>query len=133
MKKNPLKDGILTKDTAGIGAVTQAMLRERAIELAVQDGRTATEVSKPDWEQARKELLGAANAETNQEILESAPESERWDPVPGTSGHKVPPAPSEDEDEDGRSDNQKLVEEGVAAAEDDHERQASRDASSKET
>lgn len=133
MKTNPLKDGALIKNSVGIGTVTESMLRERAIELAVQDGRTALEVSKSDWDQARQELRGTSTGETNQEILESAPESERWDPVPGTSGHKVAPAPSEDEDEDGRSDNQKLVEEGVAEAEEDHERQASRDASRKDT
>ena len=132
MKTNPLKDGALINNSVGIGTVTQSMLRARAIELAVQDGRTALEVSKSDWDRARKELLGTSTGETNQEILESAPESERWDPVPGTSGHKVAPAPGEDEDEDGRSDNQKLVEEGVAEAEDDHERQASRDASRKD-
>ena len=37
--------------------------------------------------------------------------------MPGSTGHKVPAAPSEDEDEEGRSDNERLVEEGVAEAE----------------
>jgi osmotically-inducible protein OsmY len=54
--------------------------------------------------------------------LESAPESERWDPVPGSTGHKVPAAPSADEDEEGRSDNERLVEEGIAGAEHDQMR-----------
>lgn len=56
--------------------------------------------------------------------MEAKPESERWDPLPGTGGHKVPVAPSEDEDDEGRSDNERLVEEGIAAAEDDQMRQA---------
>ena len=48
--------------------------------------------------------------------LESAPESERWDPVPGSTGHKIPVPSNDDEDEEGRSDNERLVEEGVAGA-----------------
>jgi hypothetical protein len=48
--------------------------------------------------------------------LELAPESERWDPIPGSTGHKAPVAASEDEDEEGRSDNELLVEEGMAGA-----------------
>jgi len=46
--------------------------------------------------------------------------------VPGSTGHKVPAAPSADEDSEGRSDNERLVEEGVAGAELDQMRQASR-------
>jgi hypothetical protein len=57
--------------------------------------------------------------------LESAPESERWDPVPGSTGHKAREAPSADEDEEGRSDNERLVEEGMAGAEHDQMRQSS--------
>jgi hypothetical protein len=57
-------------------------------------------------------------------VLDEAPESERWDPVPGSTGNKVAAAPSADEDEEGRSDNERLVEEGIAAAEHDQMRQA---------
>ena len=53
-------------------------------------------------------------------------ESERWDPVPGSTGHKVSAAPSEDEDEEGRSDNERLVDEGIAGAELDQMDQATR-------
>ncbi len=56
--------------------------------------------------------------------LDAAPESERWDPVPGSIGHKVSVAPSEDEDEEGRSDNERLVDEGMAGAELDQALQA---------
>jgi hypothetical protein len=126
MKANPLKDGTLIENSTGIGTVTRAMMRERAIELAVIDGRTAQEVSKVDWEQARLELTGDSSPDENAAALESAPESERWDPLPGSDGHKVPAAGSEDEDEDGRSDNERLVEEGVAAAEHDLTRAAAK-------
>jgi hypothetical protein len=128
MKTNPLKEGILTENSAGIGTVTRETVQKRAAELAVIDGRSAHEASKSDWEQARRELTGESDAETNEAVLESAPESERWDPVHGSTGHKVPVAPSEDEDDEGRNDNERLVDEGIAGAEHDQRRQATREA-----
>jgi hypothetical protein len=125
MKTNPLKEGALTENAAGIGTVTRKMVRERAVELAVINGRSKQEVSKSDWEQAKRELTGEPDADPKEAVLELAPESERWDPVPGSTGSKVSVAPSEDEDEEGRSDNQRLVEEGVEGAEHDQMRQAS--------
>ena len=100
------------------------MVRERAVELAVINGRSAKEVSKSDWEQAKQELTGKPDTDVKETLLESTPESERWDPVPGSTGDKVPTASSEDEDDEGRSDNERLVDEGIAGAEDDHRRQA---------
>ena len=127
MKTNPLKDGALTENSIGIGTVTPKMVRERAVELAAINGRSAKEVSKSDWEQAKRELTGDSNMDPKEDLLESAPESERWDPVPGSTGHKVPVASSEDEDEEGRSDNEKLVDEGMGEAELDQSRQATRE------
>jgi len=127
MKTNPLKEGALTKNSAGIGTVTRKMVRERAIELAAINGRSAHEVSKSDWEQAKRELTGDPEMNPKEAILESAPEAERWDPVYGSTGHKMPVAPSEDEDEEGRSDNERLVDEGIGEAELDQRRQAARE------
>jgi len=124
MKTNPLKQGVLTENSAGIGTVTRKMVRERAVELAIINGRSAREVSKSDWDQAKRELTGEPDTDPNEAALESAPESERWDPVPGSTGHKVPVAPSADEDDEGRSDNERLVDEGIAGAEHDQSRQA---------
>jgi len=132
MKTNPLKDGALTENSAGIGTVSRKMVRERAVELAVINGRSAQEVSKSDWEQAKRELRGEPDVDPKEAVLESAPESERWDPVPGSTGHKVPAAPSADEDEEGRSDNERLVEEGVAEAELDQSLQAAKAAAKKD-
>ena len=128
MKTNPLKDGALTENSSGIGTVTGKMVRERAIELAVINGRSAQDVSKSDWQQAKQELTGKPDTDVKEEILESAPESERWDPVAGSTGNKVPAAPGEDEDDEGRSDNERLVDEGIAEAELDHSRQATGEA-----
>jgi hypothetical protein len=116
MKANPLKQGILTENSAGVGTVTRGMVRERAVELAVINGRAAQDVSKSDWEQARRELTGQPETAPEEAILESAPEAERWDPVPGSTGNKAWESASEDTDEDGRSDSARLVEEGIAEA-----------------
>ena len=128
MKTNPLKEGALTENSAGIGTVTRKMVRERAIELALINGRSAQDVSKSDWEQAKRELTGKSDTDPKEATLESAPESERWDPFPGSTGHKMPVAASEDEDDEGRSDNERLVEEGIAEAEHDQMLQAAKDA-----
>jgi hypothetical protein len=124
MNTNPLKEGALTENSAGIGTVTRKMVRQRAVELAVINGRSAQEVSPSDWEQAQLELTGNSDRGSNEVTLELAPESERWDPVPGSTGGKVPVAAGEDEDAEGRSDNERLVDEGMAGAEYDQTRQA---------
>ena len=124
MNTNPLKEGALTENSAGIGTVTRKMVRQRAVELAAINGRSAQEVSTSDWEQAQLELTGNSGKGSNEAALESAPESERWDPVPGSPGGKVPVAAGEDEDAEGRSDNERLVDEGMAGAEHDQTRQA---------
>ena len=130
MKTNPLKTGVLTENSSGIGTVTRKMVRERAVELSVLKGHTAQEVSKTDWEQAKRELTGIEQPDMDpQELaLESASEAERWDPVPGSTGSQAPVSGSEDEDTEGRSDNTRLTEEGIAGAEHDQMRQASRSA-----
>jgi hypothetical protein len=126
MKTNPLKQGLLTENSAGIGTVSREMVLQRAIELSAINGRSKQEVSKSDWEQAKRELLGKSDTDEKEETLESAPESERWDPVHGSSGIKTSIAPGEDEDEEGRSDNERLVEEGIQGAEHDQMRQATK-------
>jgi hypothetical protein len=126
MKTNPLKEGVLTENSAGIGTVTRDMVRARAAELAVIDGRSAKGATTSDFVQAKRELTGEPDIDPKETILESAPESERWDPLPGSTGYKTPVAASEDEDEEGRSDNERLVEEGVAGAEHDQMRQAAK-------
>ena len=133
MKTNPLKEGALTENSAGIGTVTRKMVRERAVEIAIINGRSAQDVSKSDWEQAKRELTGEPDVDPKEAILESAPESERWDPVPGSTGHIVKVTPGEDEDDEGRSDNERLVEGGIAEAELDQSLQATRAAAKKDS
>ncbi|MEO8352394.1 MAG: hypothetical protein ABI680_11730 [Chthoniobacteraceae bacterium] len=126
MKTDPLKEGSLTANGAGIGTVTQEMVRARAIELAVINGRSADDVSVIDLEQAQRELTGGPDIDPKDAIMEAAPESERWDPLPGSTGHKVEATSNEVEDGEGRIDSERLVEEGIAEAEHDQMVQASK-------
>ena len=127
MKTNPLKEGALTENAAGLGTVTRKMVQARAAELAVINGRPAHDAGKSESEQARRELTGEPEMDPKEALLESAPESERWDPVPGSTGHRAPVTPSEDEDEEGRSDNERLVQEGIDGAEHDQMLRASKE------
>jgi len=126
MKTDPLKQGALTENGAGIGTVTEEMVQARATELAVINGRSEADVSAFDLEQAKRELTGETDIDPKDAILEAAPESERWDPVAGSAGHKVEATSNEDEDDEGRSDSERLVEEGVAEAEHDQMVQAAK-------
>jgi len=126
MNSNPLKQGALIENSTGIGTVTREMVRVRAVELALINGRSECEASLTDWEPAKRELTGEPEMDPNQAILESAPESERWDPVHGSTGDKAPVAPSEDEDDEGQSDSARLFEAGVHEAEHDQMLQAAK-------
>ncbi len=125
MKTNPLKDGVIAENSAAVGTVTGKMVRTRAAELAVIDGFLSKDATNSHFAQAKRELTGVPDIDPLDAILEAAPESKRWDPVAGSAGRKVPIAPSEDEDEEGRSDNERLVDGGMAEAELDREKQAS--------
>jgi hypothetical protein len=76
--------------------------------------------------------VGKSDPNPKETLLESAPESDRWNPVPGSIGHKVPVTPSEDEDTEGRSNDEIMVETGVAAAEQDQSNQANKAAVKKD-
>lgn len=126
MKTNPLKHGALSENSAGIGMVTPEMVRERAAEIALINGHSTDDLSTSDLEQAQREMTGEPGNDPNQVILEAAPESDRWNPVGGSTGHKVQESFSEDEDEDGRSDSAQLVQQGMDEAEHDQMLQAAK-------
>ena len=67
------------------------------------------------------------------EIAEAIPESERWDPVPGSTGRKARESEGEDEDSEGRSESAQLFEEGVSEAEHDQMFRAAKEEEAKET
>jgi hypothetical protein len=126
MKIDPEKETAIMINTAGTGTVTRKMVHERATELALINGRSAHDVSAADWAQAKRELTGEPDMDPQETLLASAPESERWDPLPGSTGHIVPVTSIDGEDDDGRSLGEKLIDEGVQEAEQDQMRQAAR-------
>jgi hypothetical protein len=132
MDQNPLNKGRLTENFAGIGVVTRAMVQARAQELALVAGRPARQPSTADYEQARRELTGGPEMDAQETQLDALPESMRWNPVPGSAGHQAPESPSEDEDDEGRSETELLVEEGVNEAERDQMLQAAKETARKD-
>ncbi len=132
MNKNPLNKGILTENAVGIGTVTPAMVEARARELAMIAGRVPPEPSEVDYEQAQRELTGGTEMDPAEIALESVAESERWDPVSGSTGHQTEDSLGEDEDSEGRSESAQLVEEGIKEAEHDQMLQAARAAQEKD-
>lgn len=126
MKTNPLNTGVLTQNFTGIGPVTRAMVQARARELAVIAGRAPPHVTQVDYQQARRELTGESDVDRQDAILDAIPEAKRWDPVPGSAGRQAPDTPSEDEDAEGRSETEQLVDEGAEEADRDRMLQAAR-------
>lgn len=126
MNKNPLNKGVLTENSIGIGTVTAEMVEARARELAIIAGRAPRQPSRIDYEQAKRELTGEPEMDVQEAALELIPESERWDPVPGSTGRHTPDSFGEDEDSEGRSESAQLVEEGIKEAEHDQMLRAAR-------
>jgi hypothetical protein len=118
MDKNPINKGIIAENFKGVGAVTRDMVNARAKELALISGRPASGITQADFEQARRELTGEPDRDSQDEILESLPESSRADPTPVEAGSLDPEPPDEDDDE-GRNESAQLVDEGVQEAEHD--------------
>lgn len=113
MNKNPINKGIIEENSEGVGEISGEMVWGRAKELALIDGRPITNVN---YGQALRELTGGEDIDAKQAHLESIPEAERWDPVPGSIGHQAPESASEDEDEDGESESAQLFAQGVSEA-----------------
>ena len=119
MKTKLLQDAKAGANGVRAETVSHRLIRERAMELAAEHGRSAQDASKSDWDQARRELVGAADPDVKDVVLEAASEAERWDPLPGSAGHQATVLPGDDEDDEGRSNAERLVEEGIAEAEQD--------------
>jgi hypothetical protein len=124
MKKNPLNKGIIMENADGIGTVTPAMVEARARELAVINGHGSSGPTKADYQQAKRELTGEEEIDSQEENVESVPESEGWDSVPGSSGRQAAESLGEDEDAEGRSEAAQMYEEGIDEAEHDQMRRA---------
>ena len=75
---------------------------------------------KGEGEPIEMELAEQTDPDISKGLSESASETEQWDPLPpGALGRLVPIIPGEDEDEEGRSVSERLVEQGVLEADRD--------------
>jgi hypothetical protein len=122
MKRNRMDQGRLSERGKGLGTVTEKMVRNRAQEIAMINGRDRNHVLDADLEQARRDLLGEETLNPIPPAEERLPEGERWDPVPGSPGHKAPTVSASDE----QTIAEDLVEEGIADAEFEQELEAAR-------
>lgn len=128
MKKNETEKGRISNRFQPVGNVTWEMVRDRAWEIAVINGRGPHNILDSDFDQARRELTTLEGEAPKDEVLESVPESERWDPVPGSPGKQYPRQPLEDEE----PENERMVQEGVEDAEHDQMVQGTREQNRKE-
>jgi hypothetical protein len=130
MKQNQIEEGRFSEQGRGLGTATEDMVRKRAGEIAVINGRSKNNILKSDWDQARRELTGREGLAPASSKAENLPEDKRWDPVPGSEGRRgEPTVPAHDE----QTVAEKLVEEGVADAEHDQMTQATRESLKRET
>jgi hypothetical protein len=113
MKQDSIEAGRFSDQGKGLGTVTPEMVRRRARQIAVINGREENQVLDSDFEQALRELQGEERLNPVPSAEERLPESKRWDPVGGSEGRKAPTMQAADE----QTFAEKLVEEGVADAE----------------
>ena|SRR2546423_10982359 len=115
MKRNQIEDGRIIEHSRGIGTITREDVEARARELALINGRSASQVLESDRQQAKRELTGEEGLVPAETSAEALPESERWDPTPASAGHQVGEVRADDE----QTDAERLTEQGLAEAEHD--------------
>ncbi len=116
MKQDRIEEGKISYQTRGVGTADEDMVMERARELALINGRSRDKVLQSDVEQARKELTESGETEIDTPPEGIEPQLENQEAVPGSTGRQIETVPAPDEE----TMNEKLVDEGLAAAE--HER-----------
>ena len=121
MKENRIEEGRFTEQGHGLGTVTNEMVRERAKELALINGRT--HALDTDLEQAKRELTREEHLTPEPNAAEKLTEDERWEPVVESVGKEAPKILAPDE----QTFAEKLVEVGVEDAEHDQMKRATRE------
>lgn len=129
MKEDSYEEGRFTTKSHGLGTVTEAMVRARASEIAVINGRAADNVLESDLQEARRELTSESPAAPQRTAADLVPEEDRWDPVGGSTGSRAPTVPAPDE----QTFAEKLVNEGVEDAEHDQMLKATKEALRRDT
>lgn len=126
MNQDPLHEGALIFHGIGIGTVNRDMIRQRASELAAINGRLPDEASESDWDEAKRELTRQNEEDPKQLLLESVPESGRWNPIPGSEGTEALVSFDDNENEEGQGIGARLYQEGVDEAGHDQMLEAAR-------
>lgn len=75
MFKTSAGNRLFAKDFLGTGPLTREKVRARARALASMEGRSPTEVSQIDYEQAKRELTGQTGLEQQEAMLDLLPEA----------------------------------------------------------
>ena len=122
MKKHPINTGVVVSNPGGADAMTH-----KTTPTSPHKDHAAPPDSPAGDEPARLKILGPGrHGSPPGDTPEAIPESKRWDPVPGSVGHQEPESPSEDEDDEGRSETEQLVEDGAVEAAREQTQQSSR-------
>lgn len=128
MKQERYEEGRFSRQGQGLGTVTEEMVKARAREIAVINGRDEDQLLDSDLTRARRELTGEERLNPQASAEETLSEEQRGTGVP-ESGHRVEAVPAPDE----QTFAEKLVEEGVQDAEHDQMVQATRESLKRET
>jgi hypothetical protein len=107
----------------GIGAPSPEQVEQRAREIAMIDERDPEKFTDADWDQAKRELSGAAVPAAPEETRENAGLEDEWEVVANDSGHRVPRAGVDDDEALG----EQLVNGGVEEATHDQMLEARRE------
>jgi hypothetical protein len=113
MREDQKETGKLFEHGHGLGTVTEAMVHQRAREIALINGRDEKNVIEADFEQARRELTGEEGLVPEPTAAETMTEDQRWEPMLESRGHEAPTSSAPDEQRFA----EELVEEGVEEAE----------------
>jgi len=127
MRGNQNKEGRYSQHARGLGTVTEEMVRQRAAELALINGRRAGQVLDSGLDEARRALTGQSGLVPTPTAAEQLPEEDR-EAVPESVGHKTPTVKPTDE----QTFAEQLVEEGVEDAEQDQMVQGTRECQRKD-
>jgi shikimate 5-dehydrogenase len=96
-----------------VGTVTPEMVRQRAREIAIINGRPTNHCTKQDIQEAQRELTGGlASTQDEEDMIISATS---WGEEPGSKGYPVEKEEAVDEQQIA----QELVEQGMNDAEHD--------------
>ena len=110
MNDNSHPAGKISLHGNGLGAPSPDEVEKRAREIALIDERDPDEFTDADWDQARRELLGAQTTNAPKKPTENAEVVEEWNIVPP----RAVTAPTRVEDEENLGE--QLVSDGFEEA-----------------